>query len=208
MSKALNIARSYATATSASKMVKPPVAVFGVEGKYTNALYSAAAKAKSLDAIENDLKRVLDTFEKDAKFRDFLLNPLVNVAQKKQVLTNVFSNKLKVNPLTSNLVTLMAENNRLKYLPNVAKTFARVMATSRGEVDCVVITAKPITDESQKKELESALKGFTKKKLNITMKTDPSIIGGLMVDFGGEHFIDMSIKSKVKMYTDLIKQPV
>lgn len=35
---------------------QPPVAVFGVEGRYATALYSAAMKEKKIDAIEKDMK--------------------------------------------------------------------------------------------------------------------------------------------------------
>lgn len=40
-------------------MLKAPVQVFGIDGKYATALYSAAVKEKQLDAVEKDLR----TFE-------------------------------------------------------------------------------------------------------------------------------------------------
>ncbi|RWS31347.1 hypothetical protein B4U80_07045 [Leptotrombidium deliense] len=208
MAKALGVARNYATQAAASKLVKPPIDLFGIEGRYTNALYSAAHKTKNLEAVETDLKKLGKGLESDPKFRDFVMNPLINVNQKKKMLSEMLSSKMKVNELTINLLGVLAENGKLKYLPNIARAYAKVMAASRGEVNCVVISAKPITDENQRKELESALKGFTKKKLNVEMKVDPTIIGGLVIDFGGEHYVDLSIKSKLKMYTDLIKMPV
>lgn len=36
-------------------LVQPPIQVFGVEGRYATALYSAASKQKSLDVVEKDL---------------------------------------------------------------------------------------------------------------------------------------------------------
>ncbi len=41
---------------AAAQSVKPPVAVFGIEGRYASALYSAAAREKKLDAVEKDLQ--------------------------------------------------------------------------------------------------------------------------------------------------------
>lgn len=43
-------ARSYATA------VQPPVRLFGIDGRYATALYSAAVKTNALDKVEADLK--------------------------------------------------------------------------------------------------------------------------------------------------------
>lgn len=50
--------------------------------------------------------------------------------------------------------------------------------------------------------------GILGKKLSMTMKVDPSILGGMLVDFDGEHYIDMSIRSKFNFYQNLIKQAV
>lgn len=35
---------------------QPPVAVFGIEGRYATALYSAAMKEKKIDSVEKDMK--------------------------------------------------------------------------------------------------------------------------------------------------------
>jgi len=206
MLRGLVIARSFATPASA--LVKPPVGLFGVEGRYTTALYSAASKNKKLDAVEKDLRKVSAALENDIKFKEFLYNPLVQKNLKNEILNQTLTGKLGATDLTVNLIQAMVENGRVKYLPAVIKQYIRVMEVSRGELEVTVITAKPLTEDAVKKELEGALKGFTKNTLKIKMSVDPSIIGGLIVDFGGEHYIDMSIRSKIKLYTDLVQQPV
>ena len=40
------LARSLSTSAARSQMVQPPVQVFGTEGRYATALYSAATKKK------------------------------------------------------------------------------------------------------------------------------------------------------------------
>lgn len=64
---------------AASKMVKPPVPMFGVDGRYATALYSAASKKNKLDAVDKNLKTLLGLQQKDTKFREFLINPLIKV---------------------------------------------------------------------------------------------------------------------------------
>ena len=60
-------------------------------------------------------------------------------------------------------------------------------------------------DDASKTELEAALKSFLKQgeKLLLTVKVDPEIIGGMIVSVG-DKYVDMSIASKVKKYTDII----
>ena len=97
------------------------------------------------------------------------------------------------------------------------------MAAHRGEVVCQVTTAKPL-DAAMLKEVEGALKGFLKgnEKALITYAVDPAIIGGMvgvsdlvisMVNYIlmlqvvsiGDKFCDMSMSSKLKKYSELIK---
>lgn len=53
--------------------------------------------------------------------------------------------------------------------------------------------------------MQAFLKG--NQSLKITSKVDPSIIGGMIVSIG-DKYVDMSIASKVKLYTDVITSAV
>lgn len=67
--------RSLSTSSAASQMVKPPVQVFGLEGRYASALYSAASKNKTLDAVEKELVQFQKSVKADPKLKEFLINP-------------------------------------------------------------------------------------------------------------------------------------
>lgn len=207
--KGLQLIRQLATASSSgsSGLVNPPIALFGTSGRYCNALYSAAHKQKQLDAVEADLKRLQQLAENDGKFKEFLQNPLLSITEKKGILQRLSGEKLRLNPITLNALDLMAENRRLSILPQLARDFGRVMSTVRGEVNCIVYTVQPVTDANVRKQIEDSLRGFTSKKLSIQLKVDPTIVGGLVVDFG-DSYIDLSIRSKLKAYTDILKQAV
>ncbi|KAK2500973.1 hypothetical protein MC885_018221 [Smutsia gigantea] len=43
-----------------AKLVRPPVQVYGIEGRYATALYSAASKQNKLEQVEKELLRPLD----------------------------------------------------------------------------------------------------------------------------------------------------
>ncbi|KAF2361966.1 ATPase OSCP/delta subunit [Trinorchestia longiramus] len=102
----------------------------------------------------------------------------------------------------------LAENNRLAKASSVVSSFETIMAAERGEVVCEVTTAKPL-DAAGRKEVETALGAFLKKgeTLNLTLKVDAAIIGGMLVSIG-DKYVDMSIASKINKYTQLIKQAV
>lgn len=182
-----------------SKLVKPPIRLFGLEGSYVNALYSAASKKNQLNAVEGDLGFVSKLYTNEVRFRDFVTDPFVKPEQKVELF-----NKLKLNEVSVNFLGAMASYNRLKHLPNFERTFKKTMAATRRELPCNVTSAKPLT-EAKKKELEDSLKGFTDKKLLITYEIDSALLGGLVVNFNNEHLIDMSIRSKVRSITSALQ---
>ncbi|GFR11372.1 ATP synthase subunit O, mitochondrial [Trichonephila clavata] len=204
----LNFTRQFSnTSVKSAAMIKPPVPVFGVEGRYATALYSAAMKEKKIDAVEKDIKDLKDLLAKDVKLSEFILNPLLKVNVKVDALKKVFAKK-NYSPLTLNLIISLAENGRLKSLSSVLSCFNGVMSSIRGEVICQVVTAKPL-DAPTLAEFEKTLKSFVKKneKIFIETKVDPSIIGGAIVTIG-DKYVDMSIASKIKAYNSVLREIV
>nr|XP_027220316.1 ATP synthase subunit O, mitochondrial-like [Penaeus vannamei] len=201
------LARSFSTSVATRQLVQPPVQVFGVEGRYATALYSAAMKKKSLDAVDKDIKELSGLLKTDPQLKDFLTNPLLSKDLKKEAINSVLAKK-NASPLTVNLFGALAENGRLASVDGVLNSFGIIMAAVRGEVICEVTTAKPL-DAAMKKDLEASLNAFLKKgeSLQLTLKVDPAIIGGMIVSIG-DKYADMSMASKIKKFTSLLEQAV
>ncbi|CAD0201749.1 unnamed protein product [Chrysodeixis includens] len=201
------LVRSLSTSAAVGQLVKAPVQVFGLEGRYASALYSAASKNKTLDTVEKELSNFQKSIKSDPKLKEFLVNPTLKRNLKAEALKNV-AGQVKLSPTTGNLLALMAENGRLDKLEVVINAFKIMMAAHRGEVTCEVVTAKPL-DQAQRQNLEAALKKFLKSNetLQLTAKVDPSLIGGMVVSIG-DKYVDMSVASKVKKYTELISAAV
>ncbi|XP_066251101.1 ATP synthase subunit O, mitochondrial [Euwallacea similis] len=199
--------RKFSTSNAVSQLVKPPVQIFGIEGRYATALYSAASKQKTLEAVEKDLLKLQQSLKSDPKFKDFILNPTIKRSSKSHAIKAV-SSKVSLKPESSNLLQLLAENGRLKNLDGVINAFKTIMAAHRGEVSCEVITAREL-DAEQKTKLQGVLKSFLKSGQSILLSTkvDPSIIGGMVVSIG-DRYVDMSVGSKIKKYSEIISTPV
>jgi F-type H+-transporting ATPase subunit O len=201
------LARSFSTSGVAQQMVKAPVQVFGVEGRYASALYSAASKQKQLDQVEKDLKDIHGTLKKKGQLNDLLLNPSINRNEKRDIVAKAMGST-KASKLTGNLLALLAENGKLSKLEAIAASYFTIMSAHCGELECEVTTAKPL-DAPMQQELQTVLKSFVKSGQSIILKAkvDPSILGGMIVSIG-DKYVDMSTASKIKKYTDLIQQAV
>lgn len=108
--------------------------MFGIEGRYATALYSAASKQKTLEAVEKDLLNLQQTLKADSKLKDFFLNPVIKRTEKSQAL-KFLGDKIKLNPQATNLLQILAENGRLKNYDGVVNAFKTIMAAHRGEVN-------------------------------------------------------------------------
>jgi len=198
------LSRQFSTSNARHALVKTPIPVYGIEGRYSAALFSAANKNGALEAVEKDLGTLSGLMKTDPRLSEFLLDPSVKKPLKVDGLTGACK-KLGFSDLTKNLLLAMADNNRVSYIDAVAGSYATLMAAHRGEVVCTVTTAKPL-DAAMAKEVEGALKGFLKanEKALINYAVDPAIVGGMVVSIG-DKFCDMSMSTKLIKYSELIK---
>uniref|UniRef100_W5MI25 ATP synthase peripheral stalk subunit OSCP, mitochondrial n=2 Tax=Lepisosteus oculatus TaxID=7918 RepID=W5MI25_LEPOC len=187
-----------------AKLVKPPIQVYGVEGRYATALFSAASKQKKLDQVERELGRVA-TLIKEPRLSSVVLNPHVKRSVKQKTFGDALT-KENLSPITVNLIKVLADNGRLTLTADVISAFGKMMSAHRGEVLCSVTTAQPL-EEAHLTELKTALTGFLQKgeTLKLETKSDPSIFGGMIVSIG-DKYVDMSTKTKIQKLTKIMKE--
>ncbi|KAJ8282264.1 hypothetical protein COCON_G00047830 [Conger conger] len=186
-----------------AKLVKPPIQVYGVEGRYATALFSAASKQKKLDQVEKELAQV-SALIGDHKLSSIVMNPHVKRSIKQKTFHDALTRE-NLSPITINLINVLAENGRLTLTPDVISAFRKMMSAHRGEVTCSVTTAQPL-DETNLAELKTALNGFLQKgeTIKLETKSDPSILGGMIVSIG-DKYVDMSTKTKIQKLTKIIR---
>jgi F-type H+-transporting ATPase subunit O len=135
--------RGYAAAAASSALTKPPVALFGVDGTYASALYTAAVKTDSLDSTAKGLENLAATFKRDVQLKTILEAPTLSTADKQQIIAEI-QKSLNVQDKSNtikNFLEALAENNRLNQLEGVAEKFGTLMSAARGEVELTVVSA-------------------------------------------------------------------
>nr|XP_020474921.1 ATP synthase subunit O, mitochondrial [Monopterus albus] len=188
----------------AAKLIKHPIQLYGVEGRYATALFSAASKQNKLDQVEQELRKV-STLIKDPKISSIVMNPHVKRSIKQKTFSDALT-KAKVSPITVNLMNVLADNGRLTRTGDVISAFGKMMSAHRGEVLCSVTTAQPL-NEANLADLKVALNGFLQKgeTLKLETKSDPSVLGGMIVSIG-DKYVDMSTKTKIQKLTKVIRE--
>lgn len=140
---------------SSSAAVKPPIQLFGLEGRYATALYTAATKLNQLDSVEKELVQVQNAIKQKPKLREIIISPIINRTILQTTLRDV-GKTANLAAATTNLLALLAENGRLTKIDGVINAFKQLMSAHRGEVVCEVTTARALSD-AQRKELQGVL---------------------------------------------------
>ncbi|BFZ09431.1 hypothetical protein BsWGS_12470 [Bradybaena similaris] len=195
------------SAAKAGKLVQSPIQVYGVEGRYATALYSAASKQNKLDTVDKEVTALQAELKKDKKLLEYLSDPSQKRVDKRATIQRLLKQK-NFSELTTNLFITLSDNGRVNKAQQVLFSFGKIMSAHRGEVVTTVVTAKQL-DEASLNELKSALQGFLKKgqSLKLYTEVDPSLIGGMKVTIG-DRFVDMSMASRIKTYTELLNMAV
>lgn len=187
--------RNLATAT---KSVKPPVQLFGVDGTYASALYSAAATDSSVEKAFQSLGKLREVVNSDKDLATFLTNPASTKADRNAVIS-ALSSSLKLDKSVGNFLNVLAENNRLSEFESIYKQFSILNDAYQGIVEARVTSAKPL-DSKILKRLQAAISKSSfvgeGKTLNITNEVAPDILGGLVVEVG-DKTVDLSVSGKV-----------
>jgi len=201
--------RGYAAAASVDS--KPPVPLYGIDGTYASALYTAAAKSSALDSVSKALISLNQVLKTDTKLPEILRAPTLTASDKSQIVAELekHTGGGDKGGTVKNFLNTLAENNRLGILESVCDDFEQLMSAHRGEIELVITSAAKLDDKLIKR-LETAIaksQYSQGKKMKVVTKIKPDIIGGLVVEIG-DRTIDYSVAAKIskmnKMLTDLV----
>jgi F-type H+-transporting ATPase subunit O len=69
--------RQLSTSVARHAIVKTPIPVYGIEGRYAAALFSAANKTGALEVVEKDLASLSKAMATDPVLKQFLVDPTI-----------------------------------------------------------------------------------------------------------------------------------
>lgn len=166
----------------------------GLAARYAAALFELADERKALDEVASDLKTLHAMIADSEDLRRLLRSPVLTRAEQSKAMTALLTQS-GTGELVRRFVGLVAQNRRLFVLPQMIQAFLDELALRRGEVSAEVVSALPL-DAAQTSAVTEALRRAVGGKVAVTTKTDPSLIGGLVVKVGSR-LVDSSIKTKL-----------
>lgn len=172
-------------------------------GRYAEALFDLALEGKSLERVEADLKALSGAVSASGDLRAMLKSPVYDADAKARALAAI-ADKANVSALTKNFLGVVAKNRRLFALEGVIAAFSQRLAVHRGEVSAEAISAAPLNID-QSKRLRGEIERVVGKAVNLTVKVDPELLGGMVVKVGST-MIDSSLKTKLNRLKSVMKE--
>ena len=138
-----------------------------------------------------ELHSVSEILKTSNDLNSFLLNPIISVSDKKEVLEKVFcdySQNLK------NSLFVLVEKNRFSYFESIVEEFKHLLDEKNNVKQVEIISAVELLDDEKNNLIDKL-----NRKLNCSVRAsysiDESILAGLVIKIG-DKVIDNSLKTK------------
>lgn len=177
--------------------------VSGMAGRYATALFELARDDRAVDAVKSDLDRFDAMVASSPDLQRLVRSPVFSAEDQLRALAAVLD-RAELKGLAANFLGLVASNRRLFAVGDMIKAFRRLYAGYKGEVTAAVTVAETMS-ENHLDTLKAALKSVTGKDVQVEVKVDPAIIGGLIVKVGSR-LVDTSLKTKLNSIRHAMKE--
>ncbi len=173
-------------------------------GRYARALFELALDAKSVDAVKADIEQFDAMISESADLRRLVRSPVFGAEEQGRALAAVLA-KASIGGLAADFLLFVTSNRRLFAVRDMMRGFRRLVARWEGEVTAEVTVAEKLSD-ARLEEIKSALKSITgAKAVDLNVKIDPAIIGGLTVKLGSR-MVDSSLRTKLNAIKHAMKE--
>jgi len=164
-------------------------------GRYATALFELALDNKAVDAVKNDLDQFDALVSGSSDLNRVVRSPAFDADEQLKALSAILA-KAGIAGLAANFLRVITTNRRLFAVRDMIRTYRTLVARHKGEVTAQVTVAEKLSDKNLD-ALKTALKSVTGgKDIDLDVKIDPAIIGGLIVKVGSR-MVDSSLRTKL-----------
>jgi F-type H+-transporting ATPase subunit delta len=178
--------------------------VSGVAGRYASALFSLAYDRRETDAVAAALAQFGRMIDESEDLRRLVRSPVFSAEDQLKALESLLT-AAGIGGIAANFLKLVASKRRLFFVSQMIADYGKLNDAFRGVTRAKVTSAVPLSDEhvAALKDSLRAISGG--KEVDISVKLDPSLIGGLIVQLGSR-MVDGSLKTKLNAIRTRMKE--
>ncbi len=162
--------------------------------RYARALLGLTSADGSVDAAGADLTRAAAAFE-EPRLRAVVMSPAIQGGVRRRVVKEVVA-ALGLAPFVANLVSLLADHDRLTLLSDVARWYDTLVDQAMGRARVQIRTAAPLSASERTELIELARRLTGRREVIATTDVDAELLGGVVLDAEGTVY-DGSIRTQL-----------
>ena len=162
---------------------------------YARALFDFSVEKNIMHQITADFQNLEVFLNESVELTDYLNNPIVSSAIKREVLTKVL--KSQVNTETFKFLMVLVKRDRINVLKSVISNYLELVYETASIKTIEVATAFAFTN-LQKNTLIQKLKELTNaREIRLVITVDSSLIGGFLIKTESK-IVDFTIKNQLQ----------
>jgi F-type H+-transporting ATPase subunit delta len=160
---------------------------------YSRALFDVAMEKDSLDDIHDQLGQFAEELDQNRDLQVFFFSPYFSSQEKKDGIGKAISG---ADENFVRFLELLAERHRMPAIFRIRRDFDELYAEERKLLP-VTITSAIELDKSLVTDIRKKIEEQTDRKVELTQKVDPDVLGGLVLRVGNL-VMDGSIRARLE----------
>jgi F-type H+-transporting ATPase subunit delta len=160
---------------------------------YARSLFEVASEQDKLDVVREQIGAFADALDDTRELQVFFFSPYFSTQEKEDGLERAVSD---ADPVVLNFLKLLISKHRMPVIFRIRATYDR-MWEEENKLLPVQITSAVELDESIVKQLGDRIAEQTGRKVELSSRVEPEILGGIVVQVGNS-VLDASIRNRLE----------
>ena len=171
--------------------------------RYAKALLVIGKNDGKAESYKQELDGFVGLVAREAVLRQVINNPLHNAGDRKKVLMALID-KLNLSGVMSSFLKLLFDKGRFGFIAAINEFYQKLADDLKGVARASIVSANELSSEAVEK-IRKALSKKTGKDIVLDIKTDPTLIGGVVTKIG-DLVLDGSIKTQLLNMRESLKR--
>jgi F-type H+-transporting ATPase subunit delta len=167
--------------------------------RYARAVLEIGTADGKLDKMGADLRSLAKAMHESTELVTALTNPAIRRADRRRVIDALLE-RIGAEPHTKNLVYLLLDGERLSSVEAISREVNAMIEAKSGRMAAEVTSARPL-DAAQLTQITAALEKLSGKKVAVTKREDPNLLGGVVAKLGDTVY-DGSLRTQLRTLRD------
>ena len=148
--------------------------------RYATAVFALAQEAGTTSGVQHDLHTFVEALAADETVRRFFRSPVVNRAEKADIIARSFD---RFDPIALHTILLLIRKRRENLAEEIVRQFDVLEREARGAQPLAIASARELSP-SELEAIVARLAQAFHTKFDVTQSVEPGLIGGVRITVG------------------------